>query len=341
MEALADKNFIKKYQKKSDMKLYFKEIIDVLSPRIRHLILNIDGSIIEGVEEIRLRVDRPLIINAMGKDYFLNKEGVLHEDIHNNIIVNKSDIDITFQLITNYSAYAFEEEIRNGFITIKGGHRVGICGKAVIENNDIKTIKDVSGINIRVSREIIGCSDRIIKYILRGSNAVYNTLIVSPPQCGKTTLLRDIVRQISNGIPSLNFTGVNVSVVDERSEIGGTYNGILQKDLGIRTDVLDGCPKAKGMLMLIRAMGPRVIVTDEIGRDEDIYAIREAISAGVNFITTIHGSSLEEISRRLNIKSLIDSNAFERIIILSNKPKVGTVDRIIDPIRNTVIARNL
>jgi len=340
MEELQDKNFIRKEQKSK--KISLEEVINILPVNIRKAIKKIDIHYFNSLEEIRLRIDKPIVINCNGQDYFLSNEGKLVSDnIHNIIMVNKEDILTGFQLITNYSAYAYEEEIRNGFITIKGGHRVGICGRTIIENNSVKTIKDISGLNIRISREIIGCGNKIIEYLIKYPNSVYNTLIVSPPQCGKTTILRDIVRLISNGIPTLKFRGVNVSVVDERSEIAGCFNGIPQKDVGIRTDIMDGCPKAKGMIMLIRAMAPKVIVTDEIGRDEDIYAIKEAINAGVKLITTIHGSSIDEIRRRENIGSLIDSKIFQRIIILTNKPKVGTVERIIDNNTNTILDEKL
>ncbi len=326
--------------KLKDKKTSLDEVLDILPIRIRDAIRKIDASMGEKLEEIRLRVDKPLIVNCSGNDYFLTEQGKTSRILQNIIMVNKLDVETGFQLVTNYSAYALEEEIRNGFITISGGHRVGICGKTIIENNSIKTIKDISGLNIRVSREIIGCGEKIIKYLIKNSDTIYNTLIISPPQCGKTTILRDLVRLISNGIPKLNFKGVNVSVVDERSEIAGCYNGIPQKDIGIRTDIMDACPKGKGMTMLIRSMAPKVLVTDEIGRDEDIYAIREAINAGVNFITTIHGASVEEIKRRENIKDLIENNVFERILILSNIPKVGTVKEVIDSRTDRVLNSN-
>jgi stage III sporulation protein AA len=315
----------------------FNEILEILPIKLRNLLKNISPDLINEIEEIRLRVDKPLIINARGQDYFVTNDGKATRIQHKIIMVNKFDVDTSFQLVTNYSAYALEEEIKNGFITIKGGHRIGISGKTIIEKGSVKTIKDVSGLNVRISREKIGCGEKIIKYLIESSDSIYNTLIISPPQCGKTTILRDIIRLISNGVPQYNFKGINVAVVDERSEIGGCYNGVPQKDIGIRTDILDGCPKAQGMIMLIRSMSPRVIATDEIGRDEDIYALKEAINAGVKFITTIHGDSIEEVCRRNNISELIENKAFERIIVLSNRPKVGTVRKIIDYKRNRVL----
>jgi stage III sporulation protein AA len=331
MEEPKDKNMsFKKNSIRDNLETNHREILEILPRKLRNVLGNLPNRFLNDVEEFRMRVNKPLIINSHGEDYFLSEDGWPTKVKHNNFMVNLNDISTSFRLVTDYSAYALEEEIKNGFITIRGGHRVGICGKAIIENNRVKTIKDISGLNIRISKEKIGCGEKVIKHIIKGCDSIYNTLIVSPPGCGKTTILRDIIRLISSGTKKYNFKGINVSVVDERSEIAGCYNGIPQKDVGLRTDVLDGCPKAEGMIMLIRSMSPRVIATDEIGRDEDIYALKEAINAGVKFITTVHGDSIEEISRRTNISSLIENKIFEKIIILTNRPRVGTVKKIID-----------
>ncbi len=338
MEVLKEKKMNYEKNLRLDSKLkYFEEIVNVLPMRLKKILQNISSHKVKDLEEVRLRVNKPLILNILGKDFFITKDGMTSKVLHNCIMVTKEDVETCFQLVTDYSAYALEEEIKNGFITIKGGHRVGISGKTIIENNSVKTIKDISGLNVRISKEKIGCGEKVIKYLIRSEESIYNTLIISPPQCGKTTLLRDIVRLISDGTPQYNFKGVNVAVVDERSEIGGCYNGVPQNDIGIRTDILDGCPKAEGMIMLIRSMSPRVIVTDEIGRDADIYAIKEAINAGVKFITTIHGESLEEICRRDNIAPLIKERVFERILVLSNNPMVGTIKKIINTKNNQVL----
>ncbi|WP_432400804.1 stage III sporulation protein AA [Wukongibacter sp. M2B1] len=342
MNKLGDKEFgIYKNNLRESKCINNREILEILPIRLRNIFNNLPNRFINDVEEIRFRVNSPLIINCRGDDYYFTKDGRSTKVNIDVITINKDDIRTCFQLVTDYSAYALEEEIRNGFITIKGGHRVGICGKAVIEGGKVRTIKDISGLNIRISREKYGCGEKVIKYIIKGPEIIFNTLIVSPPGCGKTTILRDIIRLISNGTKSYDFKGINVSVVDERSEIAGCYDGVPQKDLGMRTDVLDGCPKAQGMIMLIRSMSPRVIATDEIGRDEDIYALKEAMNAGVKFITTVHGDSLDEIIRRNNIATLIENKIFERVIILTNKPRVGTVKEIIDLESNTILNDDL
>lgn len=151
------------------------------------------------------------------------------------VIVTPEDIKETMALVSNYSLYAYEDEIRQGYITIKGGHRVGIAGKTVLENERVKTIQYISFMNIRLSHQVKGCANQVLPYIIN-EGRLCHTLIISPPCCGKTTMLRDIIRQVSE-------SGQSVGVVDERSEIAACYLGIPQNELGIRTDVLDGCPK--------------------------------------------------------------------------------------------------
>jgi stage III sporulation protein AA len=166
-------------------------------------------------------------------------------------------------------------------------------------------------------------------YVIK-NNKIHHTLIISPPQCGKTTLLRDIIRQLSDGVESLRFSGVNVGLVDERSEIAGAFQGLPQFNIGIRTDVLDACPKAQGMIMLIRAMSPRIVATDEIGKPEDIDALNQALQAGVTVITTVHGNSFEEIEQQHVLNELLSSKFFERLIILSRSKGVGTLEAVYD-----------
>jgi len=155
-----------------------------------------------------------------------------------------------------------------------------------------------------------------MKYVIQHPNTIYNTLIVSPPKCGKTTILRDMIRNLSNGMSALNFKGLKVGVIDERSELAGMYNGEAQHDLGPRVDVLDGCNKKDGTMMLLRAMSPDIIVMDEIGSAEDVEAIHEILKAGVKIIATVHGSSIEDLKSRRSLESLIKDKIFKRYIIL-------------------------
>ena len=244
------------------------------------------------VYEIRLRVNAPLILIYKGKEYFLTKEGNFSGEETKGCFVKAEDLKETMEYVSGYSMYAFEDEIRQGFITIQGGHRVGIAGKTVLEGDRIKSVKYISYINLRLSHQIKGCASPILPYIIKNGR-ICHTLIISPPRCGKTTLLRDLIRQVSSG--SSYMPGVSVGVVDERSEIGGSYQGIPQNDLGIRTDVLDCCPKAEGMMMLIRSMSPEVVAVDELGDYEDIHAIESVIHCGCKLFATVAAGTGEGI----------------------------------------------
>lgn len=260
------------------------------------------------IEEIRVGIKKPLIL-------MLNNKEIL-----TSYIIDEEDFKYIIQRISNFSLYAYEEEIREGFITIKGGHRVGLAGECVMENNKIKTIRNISSLNIRISKEIIGASKNIMKFILK-DNKVNNTLIISPPKCGKTTLLRDISRNISN-------MGKRVAIIDERSEIAGCYKGIPQMDVGIRSDVLDNCLKSRGIIMAIRSLAPEVIICDEIGSKEDINSLVMAFNSGVSVISTLHGFDIWDLFYRKVFKDILDNKILDLVIVLSNKNKQGEVKGI-------------
>lgn len=307
------------------------EVLPVLPVNIRRMVLSLPEHIQGKVEEVRFRQGRPLVLGLPSGDIFLNAAGKPVHLASEAYLVTPDDMERLIQLISSSSLYALEEELRNGFITIPGGHRAGITGKAVLEGGKIRTLKYFSGCNIRISREIPGASSTIIPHIIdQNSGGIYHTVLVSPPLCGKTTMLRDIVRQVSDGIPTLGFSGLTVGLVDERSEIAGCYRGIPQRDVGVRTDVLDGCPKAEGMMMLLRSMGPQVIAADEIGRREDVYALEEVLNAGVKILVTAHGSSPADLSERPALGALIRSNTIERYVTLGRSRGAGTVEDIID-----------
>ena len=267
---------------------------------------NINLPSIECIEEIRLRANKPLCIKT-------NRGTEIVE-----YVVSQQEILQAFQKICENSVYSYTKQICDGYITIKGGNRVGIVGSAVVDNGQVININYISSLNFRIAREKIGCSNKIIEDIInKEQNTIYNTLIISPPGCGKTTLLRDIVRNISNGIKVLNFKGKTVGIVDERGEIAAMYKGIPQNDIGIRSDVIDNMPKPEAMRILVRSMSPDVIVCDEIGSIEDVKAIDYAMYSGVKGIFTAHGKDIEEVSKNPEISKLLQKNVFERIIKLN------------------------
>ena len=258
------------------------------------------------IEEIRLRSNKPLML----------KIGQGTEII--DYIVKQQEILQAFERVCENSVYSYRRQICDGYITIRGGNRVGIVGSAVVDNGQVININYISSLNFRIARQKIGCSDSIIEEIIdEQTNSIHNTLIISPPGCGKTTLLRDVVRNISNGIDEIGFKGKTVGVVDERGEIAAMYKGVAQNDIGIRTDVIDNMPKPEAMRLLVRSMAPDVIACDEIGSIEDANAIDYAMCSGVKGIFTAHGNSLEEINRNSELSRLLNKHIFERIILLN------------------------
>lgn len=290
-----------------------EQILNKLPEKIREPIEELPESILTSLEEIRIKAYSDIRI--------LSKNQELLVALKKDVLVSVEDLDMILNNLLDYSYYAYEEELAKGYITIEGGHRVGVCGRVVLNKGNVSLIKEISSLNLRRSREITGVADRVLPHVLDKENILQNTLIVSPPKCGKTTMLRDLVR-------SLSCKGFKIALCDERSELAGTYMGRPSYDLGPRTDVLDGCPKAEGMIMLIRAMSPDAVVTDEIGKKEDIAAIETAVCAGVSILTTIHGRNYDDLLAS-NMGPLITKGVFSRLIFLSNDPRTGSISEVI------------
>ncbi len=282
----------------------------------------------QDLEEIRLRLGKPVVVKLHGQEKFLDGQGAF-TDIETDAyrVGGKELLDILNQ-ICHDSIYAYEDEVKQGFLTVPGGHRIGLAGQAVVEEDGrIRTMKHIASLNIRVSHEIKGVADKVLPFLFKEGEFL-NTLIISPPGCGKTTLLRDIIRQISDG--NRYHAGMTVGVVDERSEIAGSFQGEPQNDVGIRTDVLDACPKVYGMTMLIRSMAPGVVAIDELGSGEDVAAIKRVSSCGCRLLATIHGFGIEEMQRKDYMRQLLEENLFSRYIVLTKKNGYPAVDKIYD-----------
>ena len=297
-----------------------KQIIRVLSESVQKIIEQERMDFSE-LQEIRLRIGQPVTV------LYQNEELILPTMYSEKKRLGKQEMKETIEHISNYSLYAYEHELKQGFITIEGGHRVGMAGQVIMEGGKIKNMKYISSINIRVSHEVLDCANKIFPYITYNKQ-MYHTLIIAPPRCGKTTLLRDVIRQISDG--NRWIKGCTVGVVDERSELGGCYLGVIQNNLGMRTDILDRCPKADGMIMLIRSMAPQVVAVDEIGAKEDVHAIEYAMHCGCKMLATAHGDSMEEICKKPIFEKLIREKRFERYVILSNRYRLGGIEAVYD-----------
>lgn len=272
------------------------------------------------IQEIRFRLNRAMTVYFQGKEYFLTPQGGITEFPQLGITVTHQDIDFSLKAVCDYSIHSYQREISEGFMTIKGGNRVGICGTAVIRDNKIETLKYINGLNFRVAREIYGSADEILeKCFLDGVNSV---LIIGSPSSGKTTVLRDLCRQLGKAR--------KISVIDERGELAAVYQGIPQNDVGICADVFDGYPKQLGILTAIRVMSPEIIAVDEIGSDADCLAIESAIHTGVKILATAHASSTDELHRRKALKSLLKQNAFSKVVLLGNRAETGKILSITD-----------
>lgn len=266
------------------------------------------------LEEIRIRVGQPMIFHIRNEEWYFKEEaGRLDKVSEGAYRATKEDIRNMVKFISSYSLYAYEDEMKRGFITIQGGHRIGVAGQVVMEEGKILSLSNIYFLNIRVAREKRGCAKEIIPYLIH-RNSIYNTLFVSPPGVGKTTYLRDVIRIISSGTERLQ--GMKVSIIDERSEIAACKQGIPQNDIGPRSDVLDGCLKSFGMILMLRSMAPQVIAVDEIGSREDCSAMEQAIYSGSKILGTVHAYDMKELSGKKYLKQMIEQQMFGRIVLL-------------------------
>ena len=302
-----------------------EELIRLFSGRVRRILERVDLDFSQ-VHEIRMRTGAPLQMICRGKEFFPDERGRASR-AEKGAFITERDLRETMEYIGNYSLYAYEDEIRQGYLTIQGGHRVGIAGKAVIEDGKVRGISPISCINLRISHSVEGCADPVMPYLWEKEEFCH-TLIVSPPRRGKTTLLGDVNRQTSAGAGGRR--GLTVGVVDERSEIAGACRGVAQNRMGIRTDVLDGCPKAEGMMMLIRSMSPEVVAVDEIGTAEDLRALESVLNCGCRILATVHGNSMEDVRQKPLLGDLVERHVFQRYILLSGKETPGTLQAVFD-----------
>lgn len=270
--------------------------------------------IVRDAQEIRIRVHSPIVICSDGNEYFVTKSGQVTSQGNPEDKMIARDLEDIVYHICRSSLYAYEEELRRGYLTIEGGYRIGVTGQAVLDSSGcIKTIKNISFLNIRIVHEIKGFGKKMLPHLYK-EGEIKNTLVISPPGYGKTTLLRDLLRMVSDG--NEYAKGMQCCVIDERSEVAGCFRGVPQLDVGIRTDVLDSCPKSIGMMMVIRSMAPQVIAIDELGTMEDIRSLFAVIRSGSHILATIHGDGIADLKEKSFLNEVIKEKVFERYIVL-------------------------
>ncbi len=302
----------------------FDSAAKAICGRIAGFFSLLPGDIKKQAQEIRLRVNKPISICCTGGIYFLNQTGRLTcYPGKDAMISTKEDIEECFRNICSYSIYSHQNEIKNGFVTLAGGHRVGISGTAVFQNGEITGIRDISSINIRVSREIPGSAAEIFHSLKKEIHS--GLLIAGPPASGKTTILRDVARQLSSGTCG---DIRKVVVVDERGELAGICLGIPQNDLGFCCDVLDGYPKAEGIMQAVRCLSPEFIICDELGGNDEVAAVEQSLNAGVSMISSIHAGSIEEFLMKKQAVSLLKTGAFGCVAMLNGHREPGKIQGI-------------
>ncbi len=300
------------------------EILNYLPENMRRILCRTFEITGDTIYEIRIRNKLPLIIGTEAGNFSVLPDGKISPAVGGAYIPDTADIQKIFRAVCENSVYAFSEDIRQGFVTIKGGHRVGITGRVSVSGNRIETFKEISSLNIRIAKEVLGAANLIVDDVLK-ETGITNTLIVAPPMGGKTTVLRDLARQISD-------KGIKTAIADERGEIAALFRGVPQNNVGVQTDIIENAPKAEAALMLLRTMSPQLIITDEISGRADAEALLQCFGMGVSVVASTHGENAEEVLSRESLKPLFGGAGFRQIIVLKKEGR-GINSEIIGEVR--------
>jgi stage III sporulation protein AA len=303
----------------------FEQAVSGLSERLRNALAKVPPSAKASAFEVRLRVEKPITLTWAGMNWFLDQNGQLNNTPQRGYTVNKEDIEQSVIRLCSYSLHSHQDEMRNGYISLLGGHRAGICGTAVTVDGRITSVRDVTSINLRIARDVRDAASPIVRRVFQGG--VCSLLIVGVPSSGKTTVLRDLARQLSCGKAG---SFLKVAVVDERCELGAVYDGIPQNDLGPCCDILSGYPKAEGILTAVRTLSPQVILCDEIGGEAEVSGMLDGVNCGVKMIATAHAATTAELMGRRQIRRLLEYGVFDKIVRLGGADAPGEIVEIIE-----------
>ncbi len=302
----------------------FDNAVKYISKRIRAFLEEIPPSVKSDTYEIRLRSGRPVSLFGAYGTLFVGCDGKISMDYTSSVISSPEEVRDIFNRICSYSIYTFQRCINRGYIPLENGNRAGVCGTAVCENDSITSVKDITSVNIRLAREVVGCADSIIS---RADFDKESIIIAGAPSSGKTTLIRDITRQLGGG---LNGKYRKICVIDERREISGIMNGVITNDIGITTDVLDSYPKSEAIDIAVRTLSPEIIVCDEVSTEYEINAVKSGVNCGAKFIVTVHAGNEEEIFSRKQIEELISTFSFSKLFLLDRGENIGKIKREYD-----------
>ena len=295
--------------------------IQTLGEHVRRVLARVSGDVQRETTEIRLRVGRPLGLITPARILFVDEHGgIAPRPVLNAFIVTKADMQDCFVSLCGWAVHSHQREMADGYIAVRGGHRAGVAATAVVEDGLVASVRDITSINLRIAREIFGCADQLIRgYFM---DRPCGLLLAGAPASGKTTLLRDLARQLSSGTPGVYR---KVCVVDESGEIGASSGGLIQNDLGPCCDLLAGYPKAKGLQIAIRYLSPEIIICDEIATEAEIEAVAAAVNSGVAVVTSVHAASFEELYRKRMIGRLFETGAFAYAAMLRGADKPAQI----------------